>query len=58
MEKNDEIPKSYQYSEVSKIEWKNYDDAMALIRPYNLEKKDVLTQVNTLLNTYKLYNVM
>jgi 8-oxo-dGTP pyrophosphatase MutT (NUDIX family) len=58
MENSNEIPESYQYSEVSKIEWKTYDDAISLIRPYNLEKKDVLIRVNTLLNTYKLYNAM
>ena len=58
MENFNEISKSYQCNEVSKMEWKPYDEAMALIRPYNLEKKNVLMQVDTLLNTYKLYNAM
>ena len=49
---------SYQDTEVSKIEWKNYKDTMDLIRPYNLEKKEVLTRVDTLLENNKLYNVM
>ena len=51
----DESHHSYQKSEVSKMEWKTYDEAMNLIRPYNLEKKDVLTRVNKLLSTYRLY---
>jgi 8-oxo-dGTP pyrophosphatase MutT (NUDIX family) len=46
---------SYQKTEVSKMEWKTYDDAMQIIRPYNLEKKDVLTRVNKLLSEYRLY---
>jgi 8-oxo-dGTP pyrophosphatase MutT (NUDIX family) len=58
MENNNEISKSYQYNEVSKMEWKSYDESMQLIRPYNLEKKNVLTQVDTLLKTYNLYNAM
>ena len=58
MENTVETTKSYQHNEVSKLEWKTYDDAMETIRSYNLEKKDVLTRVNLLLNTYKLYNVM
>ena len=49
---------SYQDTEVSKIEWKTYKDTMDLIRPYNLEKKEVLTRVDTLLENNKLYNVM
>ena len=48
----------FQYTEVSKMEWKSYDDAMNLIRPYNLEKKNILTRVENILNTYKLYNIM
>ena len=45
----------YQKTEVSKVEWKTYEEACKAIRPYNLEKKDVITRVNTLLNKYSLY---
>lgn len=48
----------FQFTEVSKMEWKTYDDAMNLIRPYNLEKKNILTRVENIVNTYKLYNIM
>ena len=30
---------NYQISEVSKLEWKTYDECLESIRPYNLEKK-------------------
>jgi len=50
--------KPYQHTEVSKMDWKNYNDSLELIRPYNLEKKDVLTRVETMLSKYKLYNIM
>ena len=49
---------SYQDTEVSKMEWKTYPEAMDLIRPYNLEKKEVLTRVDTMLEKYKLYDIM
>jgi 8-oxo-dGTP pyrophosphatase MutT (NUDIX family) len=58
MENLNENKTSFQDTEVSKIEWKTYQQALDLIRPYNLEKKEVLTRVDTLLNNYKLYNVM
>lgn len=45
----------FQECEVSDIKWATYTEACALIRPYNLEKIDVLTRVNTLLNEYRLY---
>ena len=48
----------FQFTEVSKMEWKTYDDAMNIIRPYNLEKKNILTRVENILNRYKLYNIM
>jgi 8-oxo-dGTP pyrophosphatase MutT (NUDIX family) len=49
---------AYQRTEVSKIEWKPYEDSLQLIRPYNVEKKDTLTRVETMLKNYKLYNIM
>jgi len=58
MENLNENQTSFQDTEVSKIEWKTYQQSLELIRPYNLEKKEVLTRVERLLNNYKLYNVM
>ena len=53
-----ETSASYQDTEVSKMDWKTYEQAMQLIRPYNLEKKDVLTRVEKMLDSYKLYDIM
>lgn len=58
MENINENKMSYQDTEVSKMEWKTYEEALLLIRPYNLEKKEVLTRVEIMLSRYKLYNVM
>ena len=58
MENNKEISNSYQPTEVSKMEWKTYEEAIQLIRPYNLEKIEVLTRIETMINTHKLYNIM
>jgi 8-oxo-dGTP pyrophosphatase MutT (NUDIX family) len=55
MAENDVADVNYQRTEVSKIEWKTYAEAMKAIRCYNLEKKDVLTKINTLLSEYELY---
>ena len=30
-------------------------ECMAKIRPYNLEKKNILAKINTVLQNYKLY---
>lgn len=50
----DVIPQ-YQKSEVSKLEWKTYDECINSIRHYNVEKLDVLYRIETLLNEYKVY---
>ena len=46
---------NFQRSEVSDIRWIKYDDCFNIIRPYNLEKRDVLKRVNYLLNNYTFY---
>ena len=44
---------AFEKSEVSKMEWKTYEQCMADIRLYNVEKKRVISNVNnTLLNFY------
>jgi len=40
----------YQTSEVSKLEWKTYEECLSSIRPYHIEKQKVLSNVhNTLI---------
>jgi 8-oxo-dGTP pyrophosphatase MutT (NUDIX family) len=55
MENFTEPINKFQQSEVSKVEWKSYDNTMESIRPYSLEKKDVISRVNKLLLEYRLY---
>ena len=50
----DNSKKVHDKSEVSKVEWKTYSEALACIRPYNLEKKRLLQHVYKCLTTYTL----
>jgi len=45
---------SYQQSEVSKLEWKTIEQCLESIRPYNLEKKTIITNVNKILQEFIL----
>ena len=46
---------NYQQSEVSKIEFKSLNDCLTTIRPYNLEKKQLLININKALQELRLY---
>ena len=39
-------------TEVSNVEWLSYDECMSKIRPYNQEKKDMITKVNNCIHNY------
>ena len=47
---------NFQVTEVSKIEWKTYSKCLESIRPYNLEKKKLITNINKVLEEYRLYS--
>jgi 8-oxo-dGTP pyrophosphatase MutT (NUDIX family) len=55
MNEQDEDLNNYQVTEVSKLEWKSVDKCLQDIRPYNLEKKDLITNINKVLQEYRLY---
>jgi 8-oxo-dGTP pyrophosphatase MutT (NUDIX family) len=57
-EENEEMAdlEHYQVTEVSKIEWKTIDKCLESIRPYNLEKKKLITNINKVLEEYRLYS--
>ena len=57
-EENEEMSdlEHYQVTEVSKIEWKTIDKCLESIRPYNLEKKKLITNINKVLEEYRLYS--
>jgi 8-oxo-dGTP pyrophosphatase MutT (NUDIX family) len=46
----------FQVSEVSKLEWKTATECLESIRPYNLEKKEVIENINKVLQEYRLYS--
>lgn len=46
---------SYQQSEVSELRWVTYDEAVQLIRPYNIERIKLMHQVHESLNKYVLF---
>ncbi len=53
---NNNIPTSiFQTYEISKIEWVNLNNADHYLRDYNIEKKNILIELNNLLKTNKLY---
>jgi 8-oxo-dGTP pyrophosphatase MutT (NUDIX family) len=46
----------YQETEVSKVEWKTYEKCLESIRPYNLEKKAVIENINKVIQEYRFYS--
>ena len=46
---------NFQTSEVSKLEWKTLEECLDSIRPYNIEKKKLITNINRVLQEYRLY---
>jgi len=55
MNNNVQPEHEFQKNEVSNMEWKYYDEALNVIRDYNLEKKNVLVQVDKILKNYSVY---
>jgi 8-oxo-dGTP pyrophosphatase MutT (NUDIX family) len=47
---------NFQKTEVSKLEWKTFNECLESIRPYNLEKKKLITNINKVLEEYSLYS--
>lgn len=52
---NGESLNNFQKTEVSKLEWKTYDKCLEAIRPYHLEKKQLITNIDKILKEYKFY---
>jgi len=45
---------NYEKTEVSKMEWKTYENCMSSIRNYNLEKQYMRTKINNTLSKYSI----
>ena len=48
------VTHNYQKSEVSQLRWCTYEECKKIIRPYNIEKKKIISNVNNVLNNYTL----
>ena len=55
MNNNNKPQTIYQTYEISKIEWVSINTASEYLRDYNIEKKNILVELNKLLKTNKLY---
>ncbi|MFY7731758.1 MAG: NUDIX domain-containing protein [Flavobacterium sp.] len=53
---DDKTLDNYQKTEVSKLEWKTIDQCLESIRPYHLEKKEIIQNINSVLKGYRLYS--
>jgi 8-oxo-dGTP pyrophosphatase MutT (NUDIX family) len=54
-EDTNNLLKNYQKTEVSKIEWKNLEECLECIRPYHLEKKELVKRIYKVIQEYRLY---
>ena len=54
LKSNNNNTNEYQKTEVSDMKWLCLEDCLQKIRPYNLEKRDIIIQVDKLLNQYRL----
>ena len=48
----------YQTSEVKNMKWLSYKECMDIIRPYNVEKKNIITSVNNTLNKFLICDIL
>ena len=55
MEKDDTMTFNFQKSEVSKVNWFSIQECITNIRNYNLEKINIIKNVNYILNNYSFY---
>lgn len=46
---------NFQESEVGDMQWFDFNTCISKIRPYNLEKKNILKMLNNVLREYRLY---
>ena len=47
---------NFQKTEVSKIQWMTIDECLESIRPYHLEKKKLISNIDNILKEYRLYS--
>jgi hypothetical protein len=55
-EQMDDLLNSFQKTEVSKMEWKTLEQCLESIRPYHLEKKELIKRIYKVIEEYRLYS--
>jgi len=55
-EKTDNLLNNFQKTEVSKMEWKTLEQCLESIRPYYLEKKELIKRIYKVIEEYRLYS--
>ena len=55
MTNNTKEIQEYQKSEVRNIKWVSFEECINCIRPYNLEKINIIEKINKVLQEYRLY---
>ena len=53
---NKDLLNNYQKTEVSKMEWKSLNECLESIRPYHLEKKELVKKIYKVIEKYRLYS--
>ena len=56
MNKPIDILQNFQKTEVSKLEWKTLSECLESIRPYNIEKKQLIENINKIIQEFRLYS--
>tara|TARA_B100001142_G_scaffold329865_1_gene394799 strand:+ start:3628 stop:4434 length:807 start_codon:yes stop_codon:yes gene_type:complete len=51
---NDQDMNKFQKSEVSKMKWCSLSEVLSIIRPYNLEKRDIIIKIDKILHKYSI----
>ena len=54
MEPDKKSINNFQLSEVSKVGWFTLEESLEMIRPYNLEKREVIQNIDNVLHKYRL----
>ena len=52
--KEDVSINNYQKTEVSQLKWVNFDTCLKHLRPYNLERINILKKINKIYNNFSL----
>ena len=53
---NTQYTQNFQKCEVSKMKWVDLEECIKIIRPYNIEKKEIIKRIDKVLHKYSLFS--